>query len=303
MESMNNAPSQPFASKKWSILPFLIDIGIGLVFFLLIRWVGWDQFSLNLTLAGLGGLMAGVFMRQYYPSTAFLRITILSMPIWIYTLWKFSFPQQALIPLLFMYMADYSIKKEVSLFPLSAFSSFRSILITAAIIPTIIHFILPTFAVNWMGKEEHIPAPPLSWETIEGESLDPAELQGKVVIIDFWGTWCGPCIAAFPQWEAIYDSYKSHPKVTMVMLNTLSHGDHPARIKTFLTQRNSSLPIGLDVEGLADQVKVRSLPNTIIIDPKGMIRYRHTGFLPGEDLKAQISDQVERILAEEDESE
>lgn len=288
------------SNEEGSFRSYLIffDFILGCLFAFLLWLTSETSFSLKLTIAGVGGLLGGVSMRKIRKTENYLRILIFSLPTWIWLFFHFSFPQQALIPLLLMYMSDYGIKKDIDSSSIFSWNSIRSIYLPLLAIPMIVFLVFPSIAGNLLSKTENVPAPELSWQTLNGETIRPEAIEGKVVIIDFWGTWCGPCIAAFPQWQHIYQEFNNHPEVQITMLNTLSNGDTPQRIRSFLEQKDINLPVGLDIHQLADKAQVMSIPNTIIIDKNKQIRYRHTGFLPGEDLYSQIRNQVLTLLAE-----
>jgi thiol-disulfide isomerase/thioredoxin len=123
------------------------------------------------------------------------------------------------------------------------------------------------------------PAPDLAIQTLNGKgkiSLD--SLQGKVAVIDFWATWCGPCRQSFPKLEEL--SKKMGDKVEIV---GISVDDDQKGILDFVKETGVSFPIGWD-EGhsLASRWQVGTMPTTFILDASGKVRFIHDGYHDGE---------------------
>ena len=94
-----------------------------------------------------------------------------------------------------------------------------------------------------------------------------SDYRGKVVILDFWATWCAPCIKAFPHLEGLKEKYSG----TLEVLTITS--DDRERIERFLNKKTTTLPIVLDPNRtLAKQFPHRTIPHTIVIDPEGFTR-------------------------------
>ncbi len=123
------------------------------------------------------------------------------------------------------------------------------------------------------------PAPDLSIQTLNGKgdiSLD--SLQGKVVVLDFWATWCGPCKASFPKLEEL--SKKMGDKVEVV---GISVDDEKTGVLEFAKENGATFAIGWD-EGhaIAGRWNVKNMPTTFIVDGSGKVRYIHAGYHDGE---------------------
>ena len=113
-------------------------------------------------------------------------------------------------------------------------------------------------------------APDLNFEKIinyEKPGVSSADLKPKILIIDFWATWCAPCIASFPHLEKIQNKYKDKLQIITVTDET------EERIKGFLSKRKMSLPVAFDIDGkLAAAFPHRALPHTVVIDGQNIVR-------------------------------
>jgi peroxiredoxin len=133
------------------------------------------------------------------------------------------------------------------------------------------------------------PAPDLSIQTLDGKKVTLADLQGKVVIIDFWATWCGPCKESFPKYEEL--SKKHAGKVEVI---GISVDDDKSDVPDFVKQRGATFAIGWD-EGhtIANRWKVETMPTAFILDATGTVRHVHAGF--HDDEAAQVDKELSAL--------
>ncbi len=102
-----------------------------------------------------------------------------------------------------------------------------------------------------------------------------ASLRGKVVFINFWASWCGPCRAEFPSIETFYSKFKNNPNVAFVMINVDEDGSKGIK---YLQKENFTLPFHQAASSIPDAIYTGSLPTTVILDKKGVIRFKHENF-------------------------
>jgi len=113
----------------------------------------------------------------------------------------------------------------------------------------------------------------------ETDALDLAKYRGKVVYVDFWASWCGPCKLSFPFMQKLAAHYPAGD-VAVVTINL--DRQRPAA-EAFLRQVHASLPVVYDPKGdLAKTWKVADMPTSLVFDRKGAMRFRHQGFFPGK---------------------
>ena len=139
-------------------------------------------------------------------------------------------------------------------------------------------------------------------------SLD--DLKGKVVVLDFWATWCGPCIASFPKVKAVHNYYRGYDVVVIGV--TSPQGYHVAngqRIDTkdnpqkefelmpsFMDEKTMTWPVAFSKQPVFNpDYGVTGIPSMVIIDAKGIVR--HAGLHPGSDLDSKIT-LIDPLLAE-----
>jgi peroxiredoxin len=132
------------------------------------------------------------------------------------------------------------------------------------------------------------PAPDFKLNDLEGKEVALAGQKGSVVVLDFWATWCGPCVASMPHLEELHkEKSKDGVKVYAVNLR-----EDKEKVQGFLTSKNFTLPALLDTEGaVAEQYKVQGIPQTVVIGKDGVVRKVFVG--AGPDTAKQLKAEVE----------
>jgi thiol-disulfide isomerase/thioredoxin/dienelactone hydrolase len=116
--------------------------------------------------------------------------------------------------------------------------------------------------------------PPLALRDLQGHIRQLDRYRGKVVLVNFWATWCPPCVHEMPSMERLYEKLKGRP-FEILAINV---GESPDTVKEFIERHGYHFPVLLDPKGEAYSAwKVYVYPTTFILDRKGQVRYASVG--------------------------
>jgi cytochrome c biogenesis protein CcmG, thiol:disulfide interchange protein DsbE len=117
---------------------------------------------------------------------------------------------------------------------------------------------------------------------------------GKVTLIDFWATWCGPCQKSFPKYQELYVKYKSSGLEIAAV--SVDNDDDKGKIPGFAKTYEAKFPVGWD-EGhkIADCYKPPNMPSAYVVDKKGVIRFVHNGYKGDEEAK-KLEEEIKGLL-------
>jgi thiol-disulfide isomerase/thioredoxin len=111
--------------------------------------------------------------------------------------------------------------------------------------------------------------PPFALKALDGRVVTSESLKGKIVIVNFWGTWCGPCVGEMPALQKLYDKYRSDTAVAIVIIAK----DELADVQQWMAAKRHTVPTLLD-EGYSAQASIQVWPTTWVLDRDGTLRYR-----------------------------
>lgn len=140
------------------------------------------------------------------------------------------------------------------------------------------------------------PAPEIGIRTPEGAVKTLADLRGKVVLVKFWATWCGPCAMSTPHMQALYEKRR---RDGLEVLGVAMEHDDGRQIPGYVREMGVTYPVGMAEP--PDSFKAWMKPNTgipaiFIIDKKGNVRWSRSGYDPSG--VQEIDETVDRLLRE-----
>jgi thiol-disulfide isomerase/thioredoxin len=130
------------------------------------------------------------------------------------------------------------------------------------------------------------PAPGFKLEDLRGNVVTLEQYRGKIVLLDFWATWCGPCRMTMPVIERVQQQYSNDLAVLAINLQ-----EEPDQVRRYVEQQKIHSTVLLDRDGEVGRIyQSESIPMQVLIDQEGIVRKIQVGFSPrmGDDLRAQI---------------
>lgn len=136
---------------------------------------------------------------------------------------------------------------------------------------------------KYKGEMIKKEAPNFSLVNMAGETVSLADLKGKVVVLDFWATWCGPCKISFPGMQAAVNKYKDDKEVEFLFIDTWQREENYKEVvEQFIADNNYTFHVLFDE--MKDRTKatttaygVRGIPHKVVIDKEGFIRFESSG--------------------------
>jgi len=129
---------------------------------------------------------------------------------------------------------------------------------------------------------------------LDGQKLKLDSLKGKVVILDFWATWCGPCRVQHPMYDQVQEKFKDRGDVVLLSIDT--DEDHSI-VSGFLDQQKWPKTRVYFEDGLQKLLQVSDIPTTIVFDKQGRLASRMNGFLPDRFVE-QLSERIQNALTQ-----
>ena len=151
------------------------------------------------------------------------------------------------------------------------------------------------------AEELNTPLPEFTLKNDEGGNVNASEFRGQVVLLNFWATWCRPCLEEMPVLDRLHNQYReSGFTVLGINIEDTAESNKFNEVKAFVRDRKVTFPILYDAQKhsvrlVEQQIMKRGmgLPTTLLIDRAGNARYLHEGYMPGdEDDYRQLVDQL-----------
>lgn len=120
--------------------------------------------------------------------------------------------------------------------------------------------------------------PTLVLKDLQGQPRNLRDFKGRVVIVNFWATWCGPCVAEMPSLQKLRERINAGAAEPRIEVLAVNMAESPAKVKAFVQRLGVTFPVLLDGdEDAKDAWKVRFVPATFIVGADGRIRYSYFG--------------------------
>jgi thiol-disulfide isomerase/thioredoxin len=137
------------------------------------------------------------------------------------------------------------------------------------------------------------PAQSFEVEDLQGRPLSSKDLAGRVVILDFWATWCSPCLRELPELAEYHRRLEGRDDVVLLSLNVT---DERADLEAFLARRKIAFPVYLGDE-LIGPYELVAFPTKLVIDMRepgrggrGVVRFRREGYTPATSIEARVAE-------------
>jgi peroxiredoxin/tetratricopeptide (TPR) repeat protein len=135
-------------------------------------------------------------------------------------------------------------------------------------------------------------APDFTLRNMDNQNVSLSDYRGKVVLLDFWATWCGPCRAELPLFQKLMGTFKDDPSVAFITIST----DITAEVvKNFCKENKYTFPVLMD-KGTTAAYGVQGIPVLFVIDQDGKIRYKHVGFDPSTNFEDLMIKEIGLVL-------
>lgn len=130
------------------------------------------------------------------------------------------------------------------------------------------------------------PAPDFELKDITNRTHRFSELRGKIVLINFWATWCEPCKVEMPFFEELHSNSQTELQILAVNFD-----EPPQQVQQFAEEYELSFPVLLDPGGSVQELyRVRGYPTTFVIDEDGVVQYHHIGLITKDQLYHYLSE-------------
>lgn len=140
-------------------------------------------------------------------------------------------------------------------------------------------------------SSKNISAPDFSGTTLDGKTFRLSDQKGKVVLVNFWATWCGPCKMEMPDLIALQSEYASKGFTVIGLAD-----DDLAHVADFVPKAGLNYPVMIKPEGAQEAYGATGLPTSVLVDRNGKVVYAMQGIDPTQSVQKLWEKQIEKVL-------
>jgi thiol-disulfide isomerase/thioredoxin len=122
-----------------------------------------------------------------------------------------------------------------------------------------------------------LPAPDFVLNDLAGKPVRLSDLKGKVVLIEFWTTWCPPCKMAIPELNALQRKYMDREFVIL----SISTDEDISTVRSYVEENDVRFPVLFDDKNVNVSYRIYTIPTVVVVDENGLVLKHHRGFAPG----------------------
>jgi thiol-disulfide isomerase/thioredoxin len=259
----------------------------------------WRGMGTMFAAAGLLFIFAGFLRGASVPAVSGVKALVLVLP------FGFALPSFVLI------------RFEVVIFVVIAFGSAiagiyarrswkvggrnRSLFILAAtlgVVEIVSSLVAPMLAEKMTTRTVDVPAQEFSATSLNGKTVESAELKGSVTVLYCWATWCPPCWQDFPKVEKLFERYETDQNVIFLAVNLGGNGDTPEVVRSFIQNGGYRIPTAYGDRRAAAALHVKIFPCLVVLDKWWHVRLVHTGYDGSEHFVQNLSREIDLLLKE-----
>lgn len=146
--------------------------------------------------------------------------------------------------------------------------------------------------ISYKELGEGDEAPDFTVELVDGESISLSEQRDKIVLLNFWATWCGPCVREMPAFETLAKEYKD--EVYVIAVNCMEDKN---TVSKFVKEKGYTFPVAYDVDGeICMKYPSDGIPYTLIIDKEGIVQRIYLGAGTAEEQYEEYKKAIDDLL-------
>ena len=144
--------------------------------------------------------------------------------------------------------------------------------------------VVSSFFMNYVLAQEL--APDFTLTDIDGSEFSLGDFEGRVVLLDFFATWCGPCISEIPHLRSLHEEFGDD--LVIISISVSPSSDSVANLQEFRQDYEMTWTIARDTAGMSDDYGIQYIPTLVVIDQEGYIKHQHVGLTDESVLHEEI---------------